>query len=154
MPLVTLNFNHNINESVQVGDVAYYVSTIAVPVSPPPITSGFANALGTSTSIPNTIAGPSHASTTLPHMTETRENVIMIGPIVTVTLTSITCNMPTNLATQYGPPTISDFIMFSKDNKANVSSLLGYYSLLKLRNNSKTKAEMFSVAADFVESSK
>lgn len=154
MPLITLNFNHNINESVQVGDVAYYVSTIAVPVSPPPITSGFANALGTSNTIPNTLPGPSHASTTLPHMTQTRESVIMIGPITAVTLTSITCDMPTNLAAQHGAPTTSDFIMFSKDNKANVSSLLGYYSLLRLRNNSKTKAEMFSVAADFVESSK
>ena len=146
MPLVTLNFNHTINESVQVGDVAYYVST--VPVGVP----------GTSTApvVPPAVwtYGPLHESTTTPHWTEDRENVIMIGPIVTVTLTSITCDMPTNLATQYGPPTTSDFIMFSKDNKANVSSLLGYYSLLRLRNNSKTKAEMFSVAADFVESSK
>ena len=148
MPLVTLNFNHTINESVQIGDVAYYVPT--VPVGVP----------GTSTTqmippaVPTWTYGALHASTTTPHWTEDRENVIMIGPIVTVTLTSITCDMPTNLATQYGPPTTSDFIMFSKDNKANVSSLLGYYSLLRLRNNSKTKAEMFSVAADFVESSK
>ena len=132
MPNVILNFNHNINESVQIGDVGYYTPTHPVPTSPPPIISGFANALGTSTTIPNVIAGPSHASTTLPHMTQTKENVIMIGPVIAVTLTS----------------------MFSKDNKANVSSLLGYYSLLKLRNNSTTKAEMFSVGADFVESSK
>lgn len=50
--------------------------------------------------------------------------------------------------------TIDTFIMFSKDNKANLSSLLGYYSLLKLRNDSKTKAEIFSIGADFIESSK
>ena len=154
MPNVILDFNHNINESVQIGDVGYYTPTAPVPTSPPPITSGFANALGTSTTIPNTIAGPSHASSTLPHMTQTRENVIMIGPVIAITLTSITCFMSNALATQYGPPALGDFIMFSKDNKANVSSLLGYYSLLKLRNNSKTKAEMFSAAADFVESSK
>lgn len=46
------------------------------------------------------------------------------------------------------------FILFSKDNKANLSSLLGYYSLLKLRNNSTTEAEIFSIGADFIESSK
>ena len=72
--------------------------------------------------------------------------------------------MPMDLATQYGAPKLAgtgpglaehaDFIMFSKDNKANLSSLLGYYSLLKLRNNSTTKAEMFSITANFVESSK
>jgi|TARA_R110002074_G_scaffold70805_1_gene164124 hypothetical protein len=146
MPLVTLTFNHNINESVQVGDIAYYVSTVPVGVPGTSMVQVIPNAVWT--------YGPLHESTTTPHFTETRENVVMIGPIVTVTLTSITCDMPTNLAGQYGPPTTSDFIMFSKDNKANVSSLLGYYSLLKLRNNSKTKAEMFSVAADFIESSK
>ena len=67
---------------------------------------------------------------------------------------SIIADYDDAIATIYGPPNEGDFIMFSKDNKVNLSSLLGYYSLLKLRNNSKTKAEMFSVAADFVESSK
>jgi len=152
MAIITLNFNHNINTSVQVGDVAYYVITFPVPTGN--ITSGYANALGTSTFVPNTAAGASHASTTLPHMTRTRESVIMIGPIISITLTSITCDMDDNLISQYGQPTVGAFIMFSKDNKANLSSLLGYYSLLKLRNNSKSKGEIFSVAADFVESSK
>jgi len=152
MPIITLNFNHNINTSVQVGDVAYYVVTFPVPSGNP--TSGYANALGTSTFIPNTAAGPSHASTTLPHMTRDRESVIMIGPIISITLTSITCDMADDLVQQHGPPPTGAFIMFSKDNKANVSSLLGYYSLLKLRNNSKSKAEIFSVGTDWVESSK
>ena len=87
-------------------------------------------------------------------MTEDREKGIMIGIITAITLTSITCDMDDSLAAQHGPPTINDFIMFSKDNKANLSSLLGYYSLVKLRNNSTEKAEIFSIAADFIESSK
>ena len=111
MANVTLTFNHNINESVQVGDIAYYVSTVPVGVPGTSMVQVIPNAVWT--------YGPLHESTTTPHFTETRENVVI-----------------------------------SKDNKANVSSLLGYYSLLKLRNNSKTKAEMFSVAADFIESSK
>ena len=42
----------------------------------------------------------------------------------------------------------------SKDNKVNLASLLGYYASVKLRNNSTTKAEMYSVACDINESSK
>ena len=44
--------------------------------------------------------------------------------------------------------------MFSKDNKVNLGSLLGYYSEVEFRNNSIDKAELFSVASDFIESSK
>ena len=130
MPNVTLNFSHDINVSVQTGDIAYWV--IMLPIGPV----------------------QSWSSTTTPHWTETRESIVMIGPIIAITLTSITCNMPAALAAQYGAPPSGAFIMFSKDNKANLSSLLGYYSLLKLRNNSKTKAELFGVGAKFVESSK
>ena len=46
------------------------------------------------------------------------------------------------------------FILFSKDNKANLSSLLGYYAEVKLVNNSTDKAELFSVGVDQFESSK
>ena len=103
---------------------------------------------------PSWTYGPNYAATTTPHFTNTRENIVSMGVIIAVTLTSITCDMPDPLLAQYNPPTIADFIMFSKDNKANLSSLLGYYSLLKIRNNSTSKAEMFSIATDFAESSK
>ena len=142
MANVTLNFIHNINISVQVGDVAYYVST-----------SPFPNQLSGQV-ITQSQNPPDWASTTTPHMTRDRESIRMIGPIIAITLTSITCDMPDNLAAQYGPPESGDFIMFSKDNKANLSSLLGYYCLTKLRNNSTDKSELFSIAADFAESSK
>jgi len=46
------------------------------------------------------------------------------------------------------------FIMFSKDNKANMSSLLGYYASAEFRNNSTDKAELFNVGTVFTESSK
>ena len=142
MAIITLNFPHNINVSVQVGDVGYYVPTF--PVGTPTA----------STLNPAWTYGPTPAATTTPHYTNSRENVVSMGIIKAVTLTSITCDMPNALAAQHGTPTTADFIMFSKDNKANLSSLLGYYSLLKLRNDSTSKAEMFSIATDFVESSK
>ena len=53
---------------------------------------------------------------------------------------------PTNLE--------QSFIMFSKDNKANQASVLGYYAKVQLKNNSKTEAEIFGVSADVFESSK
>ena len=142
MPNVTLNFNHDINVSVQIGDVAYYVSTFPTPGQLP------------GQVITNSQDPPDWASTTTPHMTQVREEIIMIGPIIDITVNSITCDMPDNLAAQYGPPPPGAFIMFSKDNKANLSSILGYYSILKLRNNSKTKGELFAIGADFIESSK
>ena len=46
------------------------------------------------------------------------------------------------------------FIMFSKDNKVNLSSALGYYASATLRNDSPDKAELFNVGADIFESSK
>ena len=135
MAIMTLTFNHDINASVQVQDVAYYVTTD--PVGPNKI----------------------WASTTTPHMTKDKESVIMMGPIVNIgawngNITTIDVDMDDGLIAQHGLPVIDDFIMFSKDNKVNLSSLLGYYSLIKLRNNSKEKSEIFSVGADFIESSK
>ena len=121
MAIITLNFNHNINVSVQIGDVGYYVETFAV---------GTPGQVVTQSQDP-----PDWASTTTPHMTRDRESVIMIGPITAITVNSITCFMTPALAAQHGPPPVGAFIMFSKDNKANLSNLLGYFSLLKLRNN-------------------
>ena len=46
------------------------------------------------------------------------------------------------------------FIMFSKDNKVNLSSALGYYASATLRNDSPDKAELFNIGADIFESSK
>ena len=135
MAIVTLTFNHEINVSVQIGDIAYYVDTNPV--------------------------GPNRewAQTTTPHWTAARENIIMIGPIIAMvpwsgTQSVIRADMPPALVSQHGFPDNGDFIMFSKDNKVNLSSLLGYYSLVRFRNNSTEEAELFSVGADFVESSK
>jgi hypothetical protein len=50
--------------------------------------------------------------------------------------------------------TQGSFIMFSKDNKANMSSILGYYASVEFRNSSKIKSEIFNVGASFFESSK
>ena len=51
-------------------------------------------------------------------------------------------------------PTSSDFIMFAKDRSVNMSSLLGYFAKFRIKNNSKEKAEMYSISVDVTESSK
>ena len=51
-------------------------------------------------------------------------------------------------------PEEDDFIMFSKDNKVNLSSITGYYAEVKLVNNSLDESELFSVGCGFSESSK
>ena len=136
MPIVTLTFNHEINTSVQVGDTAYYIHTFPVGTTQPWITN----------------------STPPPHDSADREDIREIGPIESIlsapTISTITVDMSNILSTLYGPPAQDDFIMFSKDNKVNMGSLAGYYSNVRFRNSSKERAELFTVAADFSESSK
>ena len=52
------------------------------------------------------------------------------------------------------PNTTGTFIAFRKNNKVNLTSLKGYFAEAKLINNSKEKAELFSVGSEIVQSSK
>lgn len=76
-------------------------------------------------------------------------NVIEIGIITDITGLVITVG---NSAVASVPA--GSFFLFSKENKANMSSLLGYYAELKMSNNSVEKQELFSVGVDMFESSK
>ena len=51
-------------------------------------------------------------------------------------------------------PINGDFISFAKDKTINTSSLVGYYASVNFVNNSKVKAELFSVGSEISESSK
>lgn len=111
---ITLSFDFPVNDSVQVGDVAYYTTQ--------------------STTGPHTFGG----------------SIVYIGQITAVTDISITCNI-----WDYTPrPTSNDFIMFSKDNAVNMTSLIGYYAQADFENNSTDHAEIFSVGSEIFESSR
>ena len=84
--------------------------------------------------------------------TTTQSNVYEIGPIKSITGKVIVCN-PTSV-TPTTNPTAGSFILFSKDNKVNMASPLGYYAQVKFTNNSSVKSEMFAAACDVFESSK
>jgi|TARA_R110000824_G_scaffold57710_5_gene156862 hypothetical protein len=61
-----------------------------------------------------------------------------------------TLTVDSNIST----PVDASYIMFAKDKKANTTSLSGYYADVKFVNNSKEKAELFSVGSEITESSK
>ena len=77
-------------------------------------------------------------------------SLVEVGTVTAVTSTTVSCN----IATGDGRPTANDFILFSKDNKANLSTLKGYYAEVELKNNSLTSAEVYAVGSEIFESSK
>tara|TARA_R100000734_G_C3286631_1_gene79217 strand:- start:186 stop:635 length:450 start_codon:yes stop_codon:yes gene_type:complete len=48
----------------------------------------------------------------------------------------------------------SSFLFFQKDNKVNLTSLLGYFAKMQFKNNSTERAELFTVSCEISESSK
>ncbi len=77
---------------------------------------------------------------------------IEIGPITAIDYPNkqITCDVDTFVVL----PAVNDFIFFSKDNRANMTSLLGYYAEVEVINNSTEKVELDSVGTEIFESSK
>ena len=125
---ITLIFNTTtINQSVSIGDTVYY-------------------------SNPTTLGGFDINTTTieLGVVTDIWINSIVGGTLYSPA-TGIVCNVDETIEL----PTINtSYIFFSKDNKVNSSTLLGYYGLAEFRNASTVKAELFATAAEIFESSK
>ena len=124
MTEITLYFPNTEQISVQVGDTAYYIN-------PDADSGGFQVA--------------------------DQDNLVLIGTVTYVGIPSgandnfsIKCDMINNTTL----PTTSSFILFSKDNTVNMTSLLGYYGSAKFKNNSTVKAEMFAASCEVNESSK
>ena len=84
------------------------------------------------------------------YQTNDIENIVLIGPITLIDGNTLTIDQPSGET----PPSAVDFIMFSKDNRANVSGIIGYYAEVKFINDSKDKIELFSVGSEIFESSK
>ena len=83
--------------------------------------------------------------------TSSLNNIIEIG---VVSGFSGTYNIEVTVTNAITLPTTNDFIFFSKDNSVNLASLKGYFAEVELRNNSKTKAELFSVGVEVTQTSK
>ena len=131
--MVILEFeNGSPNESLDINDLAYYVTNV---------TSQWNNTMDTADNLSTGISTYVFIGNVSSILTDVPGN----GFIVTVEEPQ---------ATLITPPTSGDFIFFAKNNMAEVSSLKGYYSELTIENNSRQKAELFSIAAEITESSK
>lgn len=51
-------------------------------------------------------------------------------------------------------PSAGDFLLFSKDTRANYSGVTGYYSEITFTNNKTSAAELYSINSEVFESSK
>jgi hypothetical protein len=84
--------------------------------------------------------------------TAAQVSIIEIGAITSIDYATnvIECDISDTSAV----PGDDDFYLFSKDNKVNMTSPLGYYAKAKFENDSTSKSEMFTAACDIFESSK
>jgi len=118
--MIVINFSGIVNnDSLQIGDLAYYTT-------PSPV-GGFAQSTVTPT---------------------------FFGIVEAIAVDSIDVDETVQGNTPFDIPLPGDFIMFAKDTSINLSGLVGYYAEVKINNNSKEKAEMFSVASEITPSSK
>ena len=126
MAYAELTFSAPLNTSCQVGDTAYVV---------------------TSTSSQGGFTVGSTLSSSLIEIGEIRE------------INNPTSNSPTmKVETTVGYADLNglnnQYILFNKDNKANLSSPTGYYASVKLVNDSTTEAELYCVSMEAFTSSK
>jgi len=130
MPDITIELPYPINQSLQEGDMIYYIPVANLQ------SGGFIvdNNMSDFVEI-----GP--AKTILNFDT----NADGISDIVQITVFL----SPGTIA-----PTSSDFLFFGKNRNINEASLVGYYGEFKFENNSKKRAELFTTACEITESSK
>jgi len=128
MPITTITFANAINSSLQTGDLVYYSPT--TNVANPNI-----NSASTSTMVKFGVVN----------------SIILEPPSINVFYDDDPGN--TGTATVF-PPAMNDYIMFEKDKQVNSSSLIGYYADVKLLNDSKERAELFTLGTQVSESSK
>tara|TARA_Y100000296_G_scaffold53037_1_gene60736 strand:- start:95 stop:463 length:369 start_codon:yes stop_codon:yes gene_type:complete len=119
------------------------------------ITMTFSFPINVSVQVGDVAYYTSNTTTLGSHVHSSYGDIVKIGDIVSIdrTTSTIVCNWNPNPANALYP-TNGEFIMFSKDNKANLSSLLGYYAEAKFVNNSPSEAELFSVGTEIFGSSK
>ena len=126
MASLSLTFPDPLNVSLAIGDTAYYVAT-------------------------NTKGG---FLTTQQSGNTNEETIVKIGAVSAINQTTNTITIATNTLQSNQLPTTSSYIFFSKDNKVNSSSILGYYAEVTFKNNSTTEAELYSIGCVVGESSK
>ena len=143
MPIVDLEFEAPLNVSCQIGDSTYYVDTAGVFTTNETISSGVSGGVQVNR---NTIQ-PEYIG-----IIQDIQNARNIPPYDPATNPAPLIQVDTLISNAFQNHVA--YIFFSKDNKANLSSILGYYADVAFKNTSKDYAEIFSVGVDAFESSK
>ena len=115
----------------------------------PVTTLTFSNDINVSVQIGDIIYYAPSSTVSVPHQ-ELVGNIIQFGVVTDIDDNDIIVTHASNV----NPPGANDFIMFAKDRSVNMSSLLGYFAKFRIRNNSTSKSEMYSLSVDVTESSK
>ena len=132
MAKIEIEFDHSINSSLQVGDDVYYC--------PNQLHGGF-----------NTVDNENLSNTGIVHVGKCDSITKSTNTIRILVNPSLSVSQTTAVTNGIG---IGDFVMFSKSNQVNLSSLLGYYAETTFINNSPHEAELFAASTEFSESSK
>tara|TARA_R100000781_G_scaffold61633_1_gene39297 strand:- start:50 stop:457 length:408 start_codon:yes stop_codon:yes gene_type:complete len=126
MQTINLNIDMDssmINQSLQPGDMVYYVSMPSYGVDyygvQGPVTGGQVGGFDVSAN---------------------SANCIQIGVVKKILGSILVCNIDESI----NPPQPGDFIFFSKNRSVNEASIVGYYGKFRFKNNSRQKAELFS----------
>ena len=125
MTTITLTTALN-NNSLQIGDLAYSIT--------PSLVGGF--------------------QTSIDDLSGEYDEPIFLGTIEAITGNQISVDETQQNITPPHEPEAGDFLMFAKDTSVNISGLVGYYAEVEIKNNSKEKAEMFSIGSEISPSSK
>ena len=120
---ITLPANNELNQSVQAGDILYYITA-------------------------NTIVGGFQVNANSSEMVQIGEIQSITGDGIN-TQVVLTCTIDATTT----PPQDGDFLFFGKNRQVNEASIIGYYADLKFSNDSREKAELFSAACDITISS-
>ena len=96
----------------------------------------------------------SYTTSVLPDGTSSSQDSSVNSPTLVGQVSNITSGGYIEIDNAFSPPASGDFVMFSKNKAVNNTSLIGYFAEVKLRNNSKEKAELFALSSEVVESSK
>jgi len=141
MPLQFINFNHPVNENVLIGDKVFYI--------PGGLNNLQNYALVSQTEIEQFGYDVQHGDLA---------NAVFFGYVKEINILYSNFAYQNNIQVFYEtgttPPAVGDYIFFAQNNSAVQSDIKGYYASVKLKNNSKTKAELFVLSADIEESSK
>tara|TARA_R100001086_G_scaffold63401_2_gene29403 strand:+ start:402 stop:839 length:438 start_codon:yes stop_codon:yes gene_type:complete len=145
MPTFELTFNNlDYLPSIQVGDIAFYATPAAE-------SGGFQSSEQSDIVTIGEITAISQNSNSVDNLFLNPQLTPYDEQFETLPTTfKITCEISADTP----PPTTTDFIFFAKDNRVNMSSVLGYYGSAKFKNNSTVKAEMYSTSCEIDESSK